>query len=42
MRAEPAPHYGLPIVLWAIVVGAVITACSPVVLALCLIFGARG
>lgn len=41
MQAEPAPRYGLPLVVWAILTGLVVTACSPVVLALCLIWGAR-
>lgn len=39
--AEPAPRWGWPIVVWAILAGAVITACSPVLLALLLIWGAR-
>jgi hypothetical protein len=41
MRVEPAPRYGLILVVWAIIAGAVVTACSPVILALCLIWGAR-
>lgn len=41
MPGENAPPLGVVIAFWCLLVGAVALACSPVVLALLVTFGAR-